>query len=148
MEDAAYNRKWAYLQSYCTQRTKLKRLLWQREELISLRGKTNDLGTVIQSGRTSDTTSESVIRLLDNADKIEQKIAEIYSLLGAITQYIEDAPITETEKLILTCRFIRGMKSSDICVEVGHEGANGAMHKRIRRIVRKMPEPKMVRYRV
>lgn len=142
MEDASYNRKWAYLQSYSTQRTRLKRLMRLREELISLRGKTNDLGAVIQSGKTSDPTSESAIRLIENGDRIEQKIAEIYALLASITQYIEDAPITETEKLILTCKFIRCMKSVDICIEVGHDGASGAMHKRIRRIVRKMPEPK------
>lgn len=139
--DESYNRKWQYLQSYGTQRTRLKRLLWQREELIALRGKTNDLGTVIQTGHTSDMTCDSALKLLDNTDKIEQKIAEIFSLLASITQYIDESPITEIEKLILTCRFIKGMKSSEISAEVGYEGANGAMHKRIRRIVRKLPEP-------
>lgn len=139
--EESFNRKWAFLNSYSTQRTRLRRLLWQREELMALRGKTNELGTIVQTGRTSDVTCDSAIKMLDNAEKIESQITAIYELLTLVTEYIEFAPITETEKLILTCRFIKNMHVRDICEEVGQECANGAMHKRIRRIVRKLPEP-------
>ena len=141
--EESYNRKWRYLSSYTEQKRKLRRLRRQREEYLVLRGKTNDLGTVIQAGHTSDVTAESAMYMFDNMDKIERKIREVYESLAAIADYIERSPITETEKLILTCRFIRSMKPEDICEEIDEDAcARAAMQKRIKRIVKKLPEPK------
>lgn len=141
--DESYNRKWRFLSAYTAQKMRLRRLQRQREEYIVLRGKANALGTVIQQGRTSDMTCDAALQMLDNADKIERRIAEICDTLAAITEYIESAPVTETEKLILTCRFIQNLHPSKICIEIGDdESTYAAMQKRIKRIVRKMPEPK------
>lgn len=141
--DESYNRKWRFLSAYTAQKMRLRRLQRQREEYIVLRGKANALGTVIQQGRTSDTTCDAALQMLDNADKIERRIAEICETLAAITEYIESAPVTETEKLILTCRFIQNLHPAKICIEIGDdESTYAAMQKRIKRIVRKMPEPK------
>ena len=144
--DESYSRKWRFLSSYTAQKMRLRRLQHQREEYIILRGKANDLGTVIQQGKTSDLTGDSALQMLDNMDKIERKIAEIYETLAAITDYIDVAPITETEKMILQCRFIHNMRSERICIEIGEDAcAKATMQKRIKRIVRKMPEPKTKR---
>lgn len=141
--DESYTRKWRFLSSYTSQKMRLRRLQRQRQEYIALRGKANDLGTVIQQGQTSDPTKDSALMLMDNADKIARKIEEVFAILAKITVYIDTSPITETEKLILQCRFIGNMRSEKICEEIGEDAcARATMQKRIKRIVRKMPEPK------
>lgn len=140
--DESYGSKWRYLCSYSSLKMKLRRLEHQRRECIALRGKTSELGTVVQSGKTSDPTSDIATRLLENIDKATAKMRDIYAALSAISDYIENAPISETEKLILTCKFIRCLKPSAIYDEINESDCGvPAMRKRIKRIICKMPEP-------
>lgn len=141
--DDGYSRKWKFLSSYAAQKMKLRRLRQQREEYIVLRGKGNDLGTTIQQGMTADTTGDAAVKMIENIDRTNEKIRDVYKALAAVTDYIERAPICETDKLILICKFIRGMQPERICEELEEPFCGrAAMRKRIKRIVAKLPEIK------
>lgn len=138
-----FNRKRNYLLSYRQQKMRLRRLKQQREEYLYLRGKANNLGTTITRGQTSDETGEAATRILDIVDRIDFKIDECYKALSEILAYIERSDTTEKEKLILTCRFVKDMSAEQIALEIEEPyRGRGAMRKRIKRIVDKLPEIK------
>ena len=138
------SRKWKYLSSYRDNKMRLHRLLQQRDEYIFLRGKANNLGTTITRGQPSDETGEAATRLLDSVDRISFKIDECCKRLSGIIAYIECAPVTETEKTILNSRFVKSLSAEEICREIGEPyRGRGAMRKRIKRIVDKLPEIKI-----
>lgn len=142
MEDA-YSRKYKFLSSYTAQKMKLRRLRQQREEILGLHVNRSDLGTSVQSGSTSDATGDAVVKLAESVEKIDRKIGDVYKALSAVTGYIERAPISETDKLILYCKFVRGLSPMRICEEIGCEyNGRAAMRKRITRIIYKLPEIK------
>lgn len=138
-----YNRKWRYLSSYAQHKMRLRRLLQQRDEYAVLRGKASNLGTTITRGSTSDETGEIAASLLDSIERINVKIDDCCKLLSAIILYIEHADITETDKLILTSRFVKQMNSEQIYAEIDEPyRGRAAARKRIRRIVEKLPPVK------
>ena len=137
----AYNEKWRYLSSYAQHKMRLCRLLQQRDEYATLRGKANNLGTTITRGQTSDETGEMATAILDSIDRINYKITECYRMLADIISYIEKSALTEKEKLILTSRFVAQMSCEQIAQEIGEQyRGRAAMRKRIRRIVDKLPD--------
>lgn len=136
-------RKWRYLSSYKDNKMRLHRLIQQRDEYLFLRGKANNLGTTITRGQVSDETGEAATRILDTIDRINFKIDECCKRLSEIILYIELADITETEKTILNSRFVKNLTAEEICREIDEPfRGRGAMRKRIRRIVDKLPEIK------
>lgn len=141
--DKRNDAKWRFLLSYTSHKMKLRRLRQQREEYLVLRGNTNTLGTPIQRGKTSDTTADIAVQILSTVDRIDRKIEEVYQAMSDITEYIETATIPEVDKLILTCRFVRGMSAERIYAEIDEESrGRAAMRKRINRIIDRLPEPK------
>lgn len=136
------DRKYRYLASYAELKKRLIRLCNQREEYIILKGRSLSYAP-ISEGTVGDQTGNAASELIDSIDRINYKISECYKRLKGISAYIERANISEREKLIITCKFVRGMPPRRIAEEI-EEDYNGrdAMRKRIKRIIEKMPEIK------
>lgn len=143
IDKAEYQRKMDYLLGYARDKAMLRRLQEQREEYASLRSKANALGTVVQSGKTSDTTADTAIKIMDIISKLDYRIGDSVNKLTEVIRYIEHSDVSETDKLILICKFVRGLHAEEIA-ELTGEAYHGraAFRKRIRRIVEKLPEIK------
>jgi len=129
--------KFAVLESYRELKDVLLCLQVERDEMRDLKRLSTDMGLPPKGGSVSDPTGNAAAMLASSIDEVDSLIWDVQHKMGDVKTFINNADISQRDKLILLLKYVRGANNGFIAREMGLP-SRSAVQKRVKRIVERM----------
>jgi len=129
--------KFAVLEGYRELKDVLLCLQVERDEMRDLKRLSTDMGLPPKGGSVSDPTGNAAAMLASSIDEVDSLIWDVQHKMGDVKAFINNADITQRDKLILLLKYVRGANNGFIAREMGLP-SRSAVQKRVKRIVERM----------
>lgn len=129
--------KFAVLESYRELKDVLLCLQVERDEMRDLKRLSTDMGLPPKGGSVSDPTGNAAAMLASSIDEVDSLIWDVQHKMGDVKAFINNADISQRDKLILLLKYVRGANNGFIAREMGLP-SRSAVQKRVKRIVERM----------
>lgn len=129
--------KFAVLESYRELKDVLLCLQVERDEMRDLKRLSTDMGLPPKGGSVSDPTGNAAAMLASSIDEVDSLIWDVQHKMRDVKAFINNADISQRDKLILLLKYVRGANNGFIAREMGLP-SRSAVQKRVKRIVERM----------
>ena len=129
--------KFAVLESYRELKDVLLCLQVERDEMRDLKRLSTDMGWPPKGGSVSDPTGNAAAMLASSIDEVDSLIWDVQHKMRDVKVFINNADISQRDKLILLLKYVRGVNNGFIAREMGLP-SRSAVQKRVKRIVERM----------
>ena len=129
--------KFAVLEGYRELKDVLLCLQVERDEMRDLKRLSTDMGLPPKGGSVSDPTGNAAAMLASSIDEVDSLIWDVQHKMGDVKTFINNADISQRDKLILLLKYVRGANNGFIAREMGLP-SRSAVQKRVKRIVERM----------
>jgi len=125
------------LESYRELKDVLLCLQVERDEMRDLKRLSTDMGLPPKGGSVSDPTGNAAAMLASSIDEVDSLIWDVQHKMRDVKAFINNADISQRDKLILLLKYVRGANNGFIAREMGLP-SRSAVQKRVKRIVERM----------